>query len=167
MSDKPRLRRQLAALLGFLATSYVVSMLGSLPIIGNASGWYEGANKAPWTPPAWVFSTAWMMLYTAMAVAAWLVWRQRSTHGRRAMTACGVQLLLNLAWPSLFFGAFPQLGTTVLWLAFLVIAALVLAVIVTVLHFGPISRTAGLLLLPYISWIVFSSSLNFYAAASN
>lgn len=38
MSDKSRLRRQIAALLGFLATSYVVSMLGSLPIIGRTAG---------------------------------------------------------------------------------------------------------------------------------
>jgi tryptophan-rich sensory protein len=37
----------------------------------------------------------------------------------------------------------------------------------TVVRFGLISRTAGLLMLPYVSWIVFSLSLNAYAAASN
>ncbi|ALV42006.1 hypothetical protein AU252_13255 [Pseudarthrobacter sulfonivorans] len=37
----------------------------------------------------------------------------------------------------------------------------------TVLYFGPISRTAGLLMLPYVSWLIFSASLNLYAALNN
>ena len=45
--------------------------------------------------------------------------------------------------------------------------ALIIAVTVTVLHFGPISRAAGLLLLPYISWLVFAGSLNWWAALHN
>jgi tryptophan-rich sensory protein len=36
-----------------------------------------------------------------------------------------------------------------------------------VLHFGPISKVAGLLLLPYVTWIVFASSLNLWAALNN
>ena len=51
--------------------------------------------------------------------------------------------------------------------ALAVIAALAAAVTVTVLHFGPISRTAGLLLLPYVAWLVFASTLNWWAAAHN
>jgi tryptophan-rich sensory protein len=38
---------------------------------------------------------------------------------------------------------------------------------VTVLSFGPISRTAGLLLLPYVSWLVFAATLNWWAALNN
>ncbi|WP_404502637.1 TspO/MBR family protein [Arthrobacter sp. GAS37] len=155
------------ALLGFLALSYAVSLLGSMAIIGNASGWYATANKAPWTPPGWVFGSVWTVLYTAMAIASWLVWRQRSAHARGAMTAYGVQMLLNLAWAPTFFGMYPVWGHAALWLALLLIAALALAVTATVIRFGPISTTAGLLMLPYISWIVFSASLNFYAAANN
>ncbi|MEC5191891.1 tryptophan-rich sensory protein [Arthrobacter sp. MP_M7] len=37
----------------------------------------------------------------------------------------------------------------------------------TVLRFGPNDMTAGLLLLPYISWIIFSASLNLHAATTN
>ena len=54
-----------------------------------------------------------------------------------------------------------------LWLALLIITALALGVSVTVLRFGPISQSAGLLMLPYISWIIFSASLNLYAATTN
>lgn len=167
MPGKAGIGLQIAALLGFLALSHAGSFLGSLAITANAHGWYAAANKAPWTPPGWVFGTVWTVLYTAMAVAAWLVWRQRSTRRRGAMLAYGLQLALNLAWTPTFFGMYPVLGTAALWLAFLIITALGLAVSVTVLRFGPISRTAGVLMLPYLSWIVFSASLNLYAAATN
>jgi tryptophan-rich sensory protein len=59
------------------------------------------------------------------------------------------------------------LGTTALWLAFAIILALIVAVTFTVLRFGPISKAAGLLLLPYVTWIVFASSLNLWAALNN
>ena len=167
MPGKAGIGHQLAALVGFLALSHAVSFVGSLAIIANANGWYAAANKAPWTPPGWVFGMTWTVLYTAMAVAAWLVWRQWSVRRGGAMLAYGIQLALNLAWAPTFFGMYPMLGTAALWLALLIISALALGVSVTVLLFGPISRAAGLLMLPYISWIVFSASLNFYAATTN
>lgn len=37
----------------------------------------------------------------------------------------------------------------------------------TVLLFGPIRRTAGLLMLPYLSWIIFAASLNLWTATKN
>lgn len=147
--------------------SHAVSFLGSLVIINHAQGWYAAADKAPWTPPGWVFGMVWTVLYTAMAVAAWLVWRQRTDAGRGPMVIYGVQMLLNLAWAPMFFGMYPMIGAAALWLAFVVIIALAVAVTVTILRFGPISRTAGLLMLPYISWIVFSASMNFFAAVHN
>jgi tryptophan-rich sensory protein len=57
--------------------------------------------------------------------------------------------------------------TAGLWLALAVILALIAAVTVTVLYFGPISRTAGLLLLPYVAWLVFAAALNLWAAMYN
>ena len=130
-------------------------------------GWYALADKAPWTPPGWIFGSVWLVLYAAVAVAAWLVWRQRPFPRRAALKVYGVLLLLNLAWPLMFFGLYPMMGTAALWLALLVLGAHAVAATLAVLHFGPISRTAGLLMLPYVSWLVFSASLNLYAAVSN
>lgn len=74
---------------------------------------------------------------------------------------------LNLAWTPVFFGLYPALGSAALRLALAIILALIAAVAVTILYFGPISRTAGLLLLPYMAWIVFASTLNWWAAVHN
>ncbi|MFC7848181.1 TspO/MBR family protein [Arthrobacter sp. NPDC057388] len=158
---------EIAGLLGFLAASALVAWLGSQATISNVTGWYETADKAPWSPPNWVFGPVWTALYTAMAVAAWLVWRSRSPRRRAALRVYGVQLALNLAWTPVFFGLYPAWGSPALWLALGIILALAVAVAATVLLFGPIRRTAGLLMLPYLSWVVFATSLNLWAAANN
>jgi tryptophan-rich sensory protein len=75
--------------------------------------------------------------------------------------------VLNLLWTPVFFALYPAIGTPALWIAFGIIVALAVAVAVTVVLFGPISRAAGLLMLPYLSWIVFASSLNLWAALHN
>jgi translocator protein len=166
-SEKRGLGSQLWGLLVFLGASALVAGLGSLVTLNNVNGWYASADKAPWTPPNWVFGPVWTVLYTTMAVAAWLVWRRRAEGSRAALTAYGVQLGLNLLWTPVFFGLYPVMGTSALWIAFAIIVALAVAVAVTVMLFGPISRAAGLLMLPYLSWVVFASSLNLWAALNN
>lgn len=158
---------QVLALAVFLGASALVAWLGAFATVNNVNGWYVSADKAPWTPPNWVFGPVWTALYAAMAVAAWLVWRRRVPESRPALTAYGIQLVLNLLWTPVFFGLYPALGTVALWLAFAIILALIVAVTFTVLRFGPISKVAGLLLLPYVTWIVFASSLNLWAALNN
>jgi tryptophan-rich sensory protein len=158
---------QVVALAVFLGASAVVAWLGAFATVTNVNGWYVTAAKAPWTPPNAVFGPVWTALYTAMAVAAWLVWRRQVPESRPALVTYGIQLALNLLWTPVFFSLYPALGTAALWLAFAIILALIVAVTFTVLRFGPISRAAGLLLLPYVTWIVFASSLNLWAALNN
>jgi tryptophan-rich sensory protein len=102
-----------------------------------------------------------------MAVAAWLVWRRRQDgEVRPALVAYIVQLALNAAWTPVFFALYPVLGLPALWLAFGIIVVLIAAVIFTILRFWPISRLASVLLVPYLAWLIFASSLNVWVAAS-
>lgn len=141
-------------------------MLASVPIILNSNGWFAASTKAPWMPSGWMFRTAWIALYACSGAAAWLVWR-RGALTRRAGTVYGLQLLLNLAWPFTFFALYPLLGTAALWIAFAVICALGLVLTLLILEFGPVHTWAGVLVLPYFSWVVFSASLNLYSAVHN
>ncbi|VXC43046.1 Translocator protein [Arthrobacter sp. 9AX] len=166
-AGQPGVGRQILVLAAFLAASFLVAGLGSLATFNNVNGWYSTADKAPWSPPNWVFGPVWTFLYTAMAVAAWLVWRKQGPGTPRALAVYGVQLALNLAWTPVFFGLYPAIGAAALYLAQAIILALIAAVAVTVLSFGPISRMAGLLLLPYVSWLVFAATLNLWAALNN
>ena len=147
--------REWAALAGFLAAPLVLAVLGGLATAGNVDGWYASADKPVWTPPNAVFGPVWSLLYTVMAVAAWLVWREGGWARQRVpLTLYAVQLLLNLAWTPAFFAA-EQLTA-----ALVVIVALDLVLVATVRAFRRVQPVAAALLLPYLGWCLFATSLN-------
>ncbi len=52
---------------------------------------YAVLSRSNWAPPGWVFGPVWIMLFTLMGAAAWLVWR------RAGFRAARVALTLFLA----------------------------------------------------------------------
>jgi tryptophan-rich sensory protein len=117
--------------------------------------WFELIAKPPWTPPLFLLGPVWAVLYTLMAVAGWLVWRQRE-HSLRwpALTLFGLQLVLNAAWSWAFFGRH-EIG----W-ALLDLLGLWLVLGVTVAVFYRISHLAGSLMVPYLAWVSFALAVN-------
>ena len=162
----PSAGRQVAALAGFLAVSYAVCILASIPIILHSNGWFAGSTQAPWMPAGWMFRTVWIGLYACIGLSGWLVWRRGALRGR-VLGYYLLQLVLNLAWPLMFFAMFPMMGSAALWLAFAIICALACVLALLVVEAGPVHTWAGLLVLPYLSWVVFSASLNLYSALHN
>ena len=163
----PRVKSVLV-LVAFLAIAFAVAGLGSLATIQNVEGWYADAEKAPWSPPNWLFGPVWTLLYTAMAVAAWLIWRRRDeTEVRRPLTLYVVQLMLNAIWTPVFFGLYPFIGPLALWIALVIIVALDVLVLLTVLAFWRVSRAAAWLLAPYLAWLLFATTLNAAVAVLN
>lgn len=103
-----------------------------------------------------------------MGVAAWLVWRERHRfNARPALWVFVIQLVLNSIWSPLFFTGFPIWGTAALWAAMVLIVVLIVMIAVTIRLFWPISRVAAVLLMPYIAWVLYASTLNFYVALVN
>ena len=141
------------ALAGFLVITFCAPAAGAFSL---PRSWYATLEKPAWNPPAWVFGPAWTLLYTLMAVAAWLVWRQGGFARQKGpLTLYFVQLALNAAWTPVFFGAH-QLGA-----ALGVILALWLAILITMVHFWRVRLAAGLLFAPYLAWVTFATALNF------
>ncbi|HEY8590436.1 MAG TPA: TspO/MBR family protein [Naasia sp.] len=160
--------RSLGALALFLLASFAVAAFGSLTTIAQVDGWYADAAKVAWTPPNWVFGPVWTTLYVLMAVAAWLVWlRRRTEYVTPALTLYGAQLFLNAVWTPLFFGGYAVIGAPALWVGLAVIVLLDVCVGATILVFWPVSRTAALLLVPYLMWILYATTLNLGAAVLN
>lgn len=154
-------------LLGFIVLATGVGLAGSFATMEHVDGWYADADKAPWSPPNVVFGPVWTALYVMMAVAAWLVWRRRHEGDvRPALAAYFVQLALNAAWTPVFFALYPVIGIAALWIAFGIIVILIAAVLFTILRFWPFSRLAAVLLMPYLAWLAYASSLNVWVAAS-
>jgi translocator protein len=106
-------------------------------------------------PPDAVYGPVWTVLYTGMAVAGWRVWERHGWAGARgALTTYGVQLALNCAWTPVFFGA-RQIGA-----GLVVILALDGAVFATILAFRRIDAVAAAILVPYLAWCLYATTLN-------
>lgn len=160
--------RSVLALVLFLLISFAVAAFGSLTTISAVDGWYADAAKVAWTPPNWLFGPVWTALYTMMAVAAWLVWRRRFfDYVTPALTLYVAQLFLNAVWTPLFFGGYSVIGGSALWVALAVIVLLDICVAGTIAVFWPTSRAAALLLVPYLAWILYATTLNWGIAVLN
>ncbi len=138
----------------FFLRGFLAAGLGSLFTASSVNSWYPTLAKPSWTPPAWVFGPVWTALYAMMAIAGWLVWRESGDARRRALWWFAVQLALNVAWSAAFF------GLRLPGLALVDILALWLAIALTLVESWRVSRTAGFLLAPYLTWVSFAAALN-------
>jgi tryptophan-rich sensory protein len=122
----------------------------------SLSEWYAALTKPSWNPPNWVFGPVWTVLYLAMAVAAWLVWRRSGFAGApAALGLFALQLILNVAWSGIFFGL-RNPGA-----AFVDIVALWIALVGAIVAFWRLLPAAGWLMVPYLAWVTFAAVLNF------
>lgn len=148
-------RRDLLALLGFVALCLTVSGLGGAVTATSVGDWYPKLAKPPFTPPAGVFPPVWTALFLLMAVAAWRVWRQPGGDRRAAaLNWFWGQLVLNLLWSVIFFGLQAP-G----W-ALVEIALLLATIVITLRAFWALDRWAAVALVPYLLWVAFAAALN-------
>jgi translocator protein len=143
-------------LLVLIVICFAASGVGGAVTYPQIENWYAALAKPSWNPPDWIFGPVWSVLYLCMAVAAWLVWRQRGVAGALGpLTLFGVQLILNMTWSWLFFGLHSP-GA-----AFAEVLLLWVAIAATMTAFWFRSALAGLLFVPYLAWVSFASLLNF------
>ena len=140
------------ALLGFVVFSMAAGASGA---IWPVSAWYFQIVQPSWTPPPWVFGPVWTLLYILIGVSAWRVWRRRGF--RRDPVALRVflaQWALNFAWTGLFFGLHAPLAALVEIIALLALIAW------TIARFRRLDPIAAVLLVPYLLWVSYATSLN-------
>ena len=135
---------------------------GQLANSGPGNLWFSDLVKPSLYPPPAVFGIVWSVLYVLIGFALVLVITARGAPGRKAAIVAFVgQLLLNLAWSPLFFGAHQMLAALVL------LGVLDLAIVVTVVLFRKVRPLAAVLLLPYLAWCLFATLLNAQFLAAN
>ena len=147
----------LLTLIFFIGISQLAGIVGSVFTRNAIPTWYADITLPTFAPPNWIFAPVWTTLFLLMGIAAFLVYKKRhTTPGTTlALLFFGVQLSLNTLWSIIFFG-FQNPGG-----AFIEIIFLWLALLGTIITFSRVSRTAGLLLLPYIAWVSFAGYLNY------
>lgn len=154
------LAKKLAAMALIGGVTGAAALLGAR--VSKPGLWYRRLRKPAGTPPPALFGPVWTVLYTAMAVSAFRVWRNQNATGRRkALALWGLQLGLNAAWSPVFFGAHKPRA------ALGVITAMLPAIATYAWTARRVDRWAGRLMLPYMGWTGYATYLNAGIARNN
>lgn len=139
----------------FLAACFGAGATGALFPPG---AWYQSLKKPWFTPPNWAFPLAWTSLYLCMSASAARIAGElggpQGAAAGLALAAWALQIALNTLWTPVFFGLRRMVA------AMVVLVLLWLAVAATMLLFWRIDWVAGLLFLPYLSWVTVAGALN-------
>jgi len=127
---------------------------------GVPSEWYQNLDKAPWTPPGWVFGAAWTTIMICFAVYMTYAWEIKANRNL-LLGLFTVQWILNVSWNPVFF-KYQQILTG------LIIISL-LTLLTGYFLFGQLGhlKIKTLLVLPYFLWLLVATSLNTYIYLKN
>lgn len=122
--------------------------------------WYSSINKAPWTPPGWVFGAAWTTIMLCFSIYLAFLFSIRTS--KFIVIVYSIAVFLNIIWNYLFFNQ--QLTS----LALVTIILLTLVILYFFISFGDEKLSKlKFLLLPYIIWLFIATSLNGYVVLYN
>tara|TARA_R100001377_G_scaffold52312_1_gene30635 strand:+ start:948 stop:1412 length:465 start_codon:yes stop_codon:yes gene_type:complete len=127
---------------------------------GATSSWYVDLNKAPWTPPGWVFGAAWTLIMICFSV--YLSYLFKDYKSSFLIGVFSLQVILNIAWNYLFFNQHLIL--------FALITIVFLTLIIFYLFFTyrmDALNSWRYLLVPYMIWLCIATSLNLYIILYN
>src|SRR3954447_3046683 len=143
------------AVVAVITIELLGGLSGWLSNSGYGNAWFDALRKPTLMPPGWAFGVVWPILYALMGVALAMILVEPASPARRSVLALFfIQLVLNFAWSPLFF-AFHDIHA-----AKLLIFAMAAVAAAAGMSFTRIKPVAGLLLVPYISWLVFAGTLN-------
>lgn len=150
MKSKNKTKFNFGKLLLCILITEGAGIIGSVATTSSVNGWYlTDLVKPSFNPPSWVFGPVWTLLFLLMGVALYLVWNKKNN-----LFWFWIQLILNTLWSFLFFGLrSPDL-------AFYEIVILWLTILITIVKFWKINKTASILLWPYLAWVSFALFLN-------
>lgn len=138
-------------LLFFLVCTFALAGIGV--VLGGGFD-LDSLNKPPLTPPAWLFPVVWTILYALMSIAAYLVFVSNDLDRGPSLRLYLLQVVINALWPLFFFRLEWRL------FAFFWLVILIATVVLTMVGFYRISRTAFRLMIPYLAWLLFAGYLN-------
>lgn len=145
----------------FLALNFAALAIGGLfTSKGVPSDWYAGIAKAPWTPPGWVFGTAWTTIMICFGVYMAYLWPVIENKNILIYLYV-VQWMLNVGWNPTFFYYHNVFAGLVL------ISGLTALIGFFLFFYWPELKLKSVLILPYFIWLLIATSLNGYIFLKN
>jgi len=159
--DKQISKKMIYRLVIFLAINFGALAIGGIFTgRGVPSEWYMSLNKAPWTPPGWVFGMAWttiMICFSIYLAYLWPVVNNKSL----LIGLFILQWVLNVGWNPIFFHYHNVLP------GLIIIALLTILVGIFFFMYWPEIKLKSILILPYLIWLIIATSLNGYIMVKN
>ncbi len=145
----------------FLVLNFGALALGAMYTnSGVGSEWYQNLDKAPWTPPGWMFGAAWSFIMICFAFFMTLAYDSAKDKSM-LITLFIVQWILNVSWNPIFFYLHDVL------IGLIVISALTLLVYYFMFKFSRSLKWKTITIVPYAIWMVIATSLNAYIYLNN
>ena len=146
-------RWMLPASVAALATAFIAALGATITQIGP---WYQSLEQPSWAPPDMAFGPAWTLIFALSAMSAVTAWMaapdRESADGLLGLYAFNGSL--NLLWSFIFFRLQrPDIAAIEVWFLWASVALLIVKC-------WRYSRTAALLLVPYLAWVAFAGVLN-------
>ena len=126
---------------------------------GPQDAWYLQLNKAPWTPPGWVFGAAWNTIM--LCFSFYMAYLYLALPNTRVKLLFTVQFILNVIWNFIFF------NQHLIGLGLLVILVLTSIVTIFLYDYKKLLGLKSLLIVPYFIWLCIATSLNLYVLLYN
>lgn len=127
---------------------------------GVSSDWYQNLDKAPWTPPGWVFGFAWTSIMVCFAIyMAYLI--HSPLNRKRVVLLFSIQWVLNVSWNPIFFYSQNIL------VGMLCITLLTLLIMYLFFSYWKELQFKSIFLAPYLIWLFIATSLNAYILLFN
>ncbi len=140
-----------------LVVVYAAAVLGAFLTSQNVETIWYLKIKPYITPPDWVFTVVWNVLFFLIALSLYFVWvKSKSDKKQKKKIALvyGINLFLNILWVFLFFvvrsPTAALIELVVFWLS-------ILAMIVLV---HKIDKKSSFLLAPYAIWVAYAAMIN-------
>lgn len=136
---------------------YAAGILGAFFTSQNVDTIWYLKIKPYITPPDWVFTLVWNVLFALIALSLYFVWLKAGKDKKlkkKIIIVYAVNLFLNVLWVFLFFivrsPTAAMIELVVLWLSILYM----------VLFVHKIDKKAGFFLAPYAIWVAYAGILN-------
>lgn len=149
--------KQYKLLFVFSLLSLILLLVGGWLTYAGLGDWYYELDFPPFQPPPGLFTPAWIIVLSCLALSTWLIAAHVDDYARDvafAMTLYGAQFVLNAGWTLLFFTV--QRPDIAFW-ELIILDGILIAMVLT---YSRLSKWAALLLTPYIIWLVLSTFIN-------
>jgi tryptophan-rich sensory protein len=132
-------------------------------LLTNLDEWYFNLKQPSWKPPDEAFGLIWSTIFAFCAAAAWLSWNSVRNHEKRMLLLILFLIngVLNVLWSVLYFQMHrPD------W-SFLECFALLVSILSLIWVQWRASKTASLLIVPYLIWVSTATVLNWQTVVLN